>query len=148
MAEINTDLIHQAYLNAATRYPLIGDLTCGQLDNMRANLQAEIDEVVRKRAAGAMSVANSERWIEGFTQWLQEITSRFNNSDCQEQQTQQAQQQAINNNLQVLQSAANLASQTTASSKAATYIIWGMLGLVLVVSGIVFYKKMKSKNHG
>lgn len=145
MASTSADVSYQVYLGAASRYPVTEFTTCAQLENMAVNLQAEIDEVVRKRAAGSMNLSGSEKYIAGFTRHLQTISSAFQNRDCQEQRTQADQQQAIDNNLQVLEGAANLAQKTNTSSKTATVLVWSMIGLLVIVGGIIFIKKVKSK---
>lgn len=130
------------YQEAVQKYPLdIYKYTCNDLDIVRKNLQLEIDAYIAKKAQDGSSGNEriQNRYIDGYQRRLNEIESMYNTNNCAEIKKQQEREQFLREQQQQLEQVQKLATTTSKTSK---YIIWGMLGLIVVVSGVIIIKKI------
>lgn len=121
------------------RYPINSKTSCDTLRSYLSGIQAEIDKVTNDRALGVTDAVGA-RWIGVAGDYKVQIFNAYEGRQCEKIETEQDKQEALDANLALLDKAGNVAQKT---SKAPTYIIWGLLGVVVVVSGVIIIKKLK-----
>lgn len=132
-------LRQEEYENAVKKYAI--PKTCANLDSTIKSLDNEIKSAEQERAnqtAIGGSGRPQNRKIDGYTKRRDELVAMANEWLCEENKAKLENQEFLDSTLQQLEAAKSL---TEKGDKTTTYIIWGMLGLVVVVSGLLIFKK-------
>lgn len=111
---------------------------CVSLNNTIAAIDNESINVQQQRVAGSLGVGETAVQIAILGDMKSKITTAMSNLNCTQYLNDQAQTQFLS----TVQDQIAQSSATEDKSNAATkYIIWGMLGVVVVVSLVIVFKK-------
>lgn len=130
------------YKEASERHSLPAKgADCYGLESLMKNVSADIrayeEKKTRDSSAGNQRIQN--RYIDGYTRYLNELQYLYNNMQCERAEAELEEQKFFEQQQQQLESVKQLTQQTSNTSK---YIIWGMLGLIVIVAGIIVIKKV------
>lgn len=127
----------QEYEAAKQKYP--DPKTCTDLAGEINAINSEIQSLYAQKANDTASGGSGRpqaRSIDGYTQRMNELTALSQQWQCQQYADQQAHQQYLNDLNNELQSASQLSTQDTTS----TYLIYGGIGLVALVSLLLIFR--------
>lgn len=113
--------------------------SCDQLQTLIENVALDIRQMEERIARGDTNRVG-KRYVDGFNRWKTELEQFKNNMQCVKIQEEQEKQEFFETQNKQLEQVKKIAGTT---NKTSTYILVGMIGLVLTVSGIIIYKKIK-----
>lgn len=133
------DESEKQYQEAKTRFPK--PPTCEKLKNVIDQVALEILAAQKQRAT-SMSGKGSGRpelyRINGYSRWKTELEQNFANLNCTKLLEQKEQQEVFGTFASQLETAK---AGTEKSDQMTTYIVFGMLGVVLLASGLLILRK-------
>lgn len=131
----------KTYNEAKNRWPANTKIsTCDSLETIIQAIQLSIDAEIQSKANDD-SAANARirnRYIDGYTQWMNEVKVMYTDKKCEQQKADQESKQFFDTQYENLQRVQGLSKSAGNTTK---YLIFGMLGLVVLVSGIIIFKK-------
>lgn len=129
------------YKAAKTKFPYPNPGTCENLKKVIDQLALDIQAEQKKRAT-SMSAKGSGRpelyHINGYSKWKTELEQSFIKLNCAKQLEQKEQQEVFGTFTTQLGAAK---ADTEESDKMTTYVVFGMLGVVVLVSGLLILKR-------
>lgn len=131
----------KSYQEAKTRFPIPHPGTCENYKKVIDQVQLEViaAEKARVTSMAAKGSGRPELYrINGYTQWRTELEQKFAAYNCQKALEQKEQAEVFGTFSSQLEAAKE---GTEKSDKLTTYIVFGMLGLVVLVSGILIFRK-------
>ena len=136
----NTNDIQLAYEQALAKYP--DPNTCavlmGYIDAIGTDIASMTQQQTQAASAGGSGRPQSKT-EQGWTQRQAELQSLSGQWQCAAFAQQQATNTQLQEGQQQLAYAKNLFSAT--GNNTTTYVVFGMLGLVVIVSGILIFSK-------
>lgn len=131
----------KAYQEAKLTYPVDQKfVTCENISIIERAVQLAIDGFVSRKAndssAGNIRVMN--RYIDGYTKWLNEVKVMYQGMQCEKKIADQEAKEFFDTQYTNLEKVQQLSEDTGSGTK---YLIFGMLGLVVLVSGVIIFKK-------
>lgn len=129
----------KAYQEVVAAYPLDPKMDCLTLQAKMKDLDLQIAIVTEQRAAGATDRVGL-RYILGYQRRKADFAAVYNQKQCETQIETAKSEVFLEQQYTQLEKVQNLAKET---GSAATYVIWGMIGLVVLVSGIFIVKKLR-----
>jgi len=131
------------YQEAKRKYPFdVAKADCESLGILIDNVGLDIRQMEERRASGDSGGDYAERYIDGFTRYKVELEQKKNALQCEARLAEEKEQKFYDTQIEQLQKVKSLSST---AGKTSTIVIFGMIGLVVLVSGIVIYKKLKSE---
>lgn len=130
------------YQEAKTKYPFDEKSgTCDQLDALVSNIGIEINAMNERIARGDTNRVG-KRFVDGYTRRKTDLQQYYNNLQCDAKKQAAEKAEFFDTQNQQLANVQKLASTT---SSASTYILVGMILLIVTVSGIIIVKKIRKK---
>lgn len=131
----------KAYQEARLTWPVNQKtVTCEKLSLVDRAVQLAIDGLIQRKAndssAGNIRIMN--RYIDGYTKWLNEVKVMYQGMQCEKKIADQESKEFFDTQYTNLEKVQQLSEDTGSGTK---YLIFGMLGLVVIVSGIIIFKK-------
>lgn len=138
---VNEDYERQKkYEEALAKYPFDTKTGgCDQLDILIGNISLDINAMNERIARGDTNRVG-KRYVDGYTRRKTELQQYKNNLQCVKQQEAADKAEFFQTQNEQLANVQKIAGQ---KSKTSTYILVGMIVLVLTVSGIIIVKKIK-----
>lgn len=131
------------YQEALAKYPASSKMGCDQLESMIVNIKNEIslkeEEKVNNMASGG-SGRVQDRELYGWNKRRTELEAMYSNLKCAEIKEEAASQKF--NETQISQ-LAKVKELSDTSGNATKYIIWGLLGVVVVVATVIIIRKTR-----
>lgn len=129
------------YMEAKNRFPVDAKISdCYHLQATMKSVKDVVDAAYQSRtlddSKGNVRVKN--RTIDAYTKYLNEVTALYNSKQCEKAQADLESQQFFDTQYENLERVKGLGDAATNTTK---YIVFGMLGVVVVVSGIIIFKK-------
>lgn len=109
---------------------------CEMLKEMGPAIDAEITSIFQRRAAGAFGTGEQGHFLTVLNDLKQKIATAMAQLTCDQYLTNQQNQDVLNTQFQQIKQAQTL----TKTDKTTTYIVYGMIASVLVVTGILLMK--------
>jgi hypothetical protein len=131
----------KAYQQAKTNYPYPKPGTCENIKKVIDQVQLEVEAAQKARVssmAGKGSGRPEQYRINGYSKWKTELDQSYISYNCVKLQEQKEQEEVFGTFTEQLDKAK---TDTEKSDKLTTYIVFGMLGMVVLVSGILLLKK-------
>lgn len=122
------------------QYPITAKSNCYDVAAVMKSVKTEIDSQYQKKTllkSGA-SQAGVTTVINGYQKYLDQVTAYYNKMLCDKQIEDAQQQEDLSSNISVLGEAQKLSKNV---DKTATYVILGMIGVVVLVTGYIIFKK-------
>lgn len=122
------------------QYPVTAKSSCYDVDAIAKSVKGEIDAQYQKKTLlkSGKSQAGVTTVINGYQAYYDQVVAYYNKMLCDKQITDAQQQEDLNSNLNVLGQAQKLSKNV---DKTATYVILGMIGVVVLVTGYIIFKK-------
>ncbi len=131
------------YRTALAKYPADTKSDCLTLGAIVQNIEADISRTQEDRVSNVAAGGSGriqDRELYGLGKRQQEVLSLYNNAQCTKK-FEDAEAQAFQDaQLTQLEKVTTL---TKNESKASSYILYGMIGLVVIVAGVLIYKSVK-----
>ncbi len=128
------------YNEAKVNWPVSSKSTCEDVKNSAYSLGLAIDQEYQSKtldaSAGNQRIRN--RYIDGWTKWQNEMKAMYESMECLEVKEEQEEKEFFDTQFDNLKRAKDL---STASGNTTKYLIFGMLGVVVVISTIIIFKK-------
>jgi hypothetical protein len=124
------------------RYPVTAKSNCYDLAAIEKSVKQEIDSLYQKNtlAKSQATISGNTTIINGYQKYHDQVVAYYNKMQCDNVIAAAEQQESVDANLSLLDRAQALTKNV---DKTATYIIIGMIILVVGVAGVVVYKKLK-----
>lgn len=131
------------YLEAKNQFPVDAKISdCYHLQAVMKNVKAVIDAAYQsktlKDTKGNQRVQN--RTIDGYTRYMNEVAALYNNKQCEKMQSDLESKEFFDTQYENLERVKGLGD---AASNTTKYIVFGMIGAVVLVAGIIIFKKKK-----
>jgi hypothetical protein len=110
---------------------------CEMLKEMGPAIDAEHTNVLAERAAGAFGTGEEGHYLRILGDLQQKVNTAQAELTCDQYLTDQQNNQILNTQFQQIQQAQTL----TKPDNKTTYLVYGMIGAVLLVTGILLMKK-------
>lgn len=127
------------YNDVKAKYPLTGKLTCDNILAMSKSIQNDIDAFYEKKtlddSSGNQRVQN--RHIDMYTSYKTEIDKVFLYNNCEEKMSDAESKEFFDTQYDNLERVKGLSEDAGDTTK---YLIFGMLGVVVIVAGIIIFK--------
>jgi hypothetical protein len=131
------------YQEVLARYPADTKTNCDQLEGMLKTIRSEIagkeEQRVRSMASGG-SGRPENRELYGLNKRRVELEGLYNNMRCAEIKEEVAAKAFNETQITNLERVSQISKDT---GKATKYIVWGMLGVVVLVTTIVIIRKTR-----
>lgn len=131
--------ISNNYTRALFKYP--DPQTCDQalttIDNLQIDIDAKAAEKVQVTSAKGSGRPQSY-YITGFEKRQAELKTMFQNMQCGNYFSEKQSSEFLDKQYDVLQDAGRLTAKATNTT---TYLVIGMIGLVVIASGILILRK-------
>lgn len=132
------------YQTALLEYPASTKTGCDQLEALVSNINLKLNEITERRAstvAAGGSGRIEDRELYGYGKRKTELESMYNNLQCAQIKNEAEQKKFYETQVEQLEKVTELGKDTGNATK---YIVWGMLGIVVVIATIIIIKKTKS----
>ena len=127
----------KAYAQVVTEFPFSEKMDCTYINVAMQNIDAKIKAVTEARAAGTTDRVGA-RYLAAYNTRKTEFQTLANKMDCVGLQEKQDTQEFLDTQDAQLDKAKKAATDT---SRTATYIVWGVLGLAGLVTMIILIRK-------
>jgi hypothetical protein len=128
------------YQEALGKYPFdVKSGTCEQLAVLIQNVSLDINAMNERIARGDTNRVG-KRYVDGYTRRKTELQQFENTLQCSVQKQNAEKQEFFDTQNQQLANVQKLSEKTSGAS---TYILIGMMVLIVTVSGIIIVKKLK-----
>ncbi len=137
-----SETVANPYDDIKSAYPFSSKMSCQQIGAIIKSVQNEVDAVVYNNTldiSKGTRHGNDDR-ISHYNSYLNEVKSAYNNKNCDELIAEELKQTDLNTEFDQLKKVSALGKST---SKMTTYVVLGMLGLIVLVTGVVLLKKSK-----
>jgi len=131
----------KAYNEIAAKYPITSKIDCLTIRAVMQDMDGNIEDIEKQRVLGTTDRVGL-RYILAYQRRKSEFESIWNQMQCADKLAQAKDELFLDQQYDQLEKVQKLGQD---AGKAATYVIWGMLGLVVVATGIFMYKKLKKK---
>lgn len=131
----------KTYQEAVRKYPL-GKGDCATVQDIIFKLKTDIAKWIQEKATIGGKGGVQNRYIDGYSKRLTEMENRLNDLGCVAADKKAQTEADYQMQLDLLGQAKGLTDKAGNTTK---YIIWGMLGLVVVVAGVIIIKKLNKK---
>lgn len=128
----------KTYQEAVRKYPL-GKGDCTTVQNILTSLTSDIDNLIKKKATEGGAGRIENRQIDGYSKRRTEMEKKLADLGCAATQKAAQTQADYDMQLNLLEQTKGLTAKAGSTTK---YIIWGMLGLIVVVAGLVIIRKI------
>jgi hypothetical protein len=128
----------KTYQEAIRKYPL-GKGDCATVKSIIEGLNQDISKWVQQKATDGGKGTVQNRYIDGYSKRLSEMQKRLSDLGCAAAEKAAQTEADYQMQLNLLDQAKGLTDKAGSATK---YIIWGMLGIVVIVSGIIIIKKI------
>ncbi len=130
------------YAGVKAKYPVSSEMSCEQIGAIAKNVQNEVDAIVYSNTQSVSKSTHSANAtaIDSYNNYLNDVKAVYNNKNCDDVIAEQQKQTDLNTELDQLKKVSSLGKST---SKMTTYVVLGMLGLIVLVTGVVLLKKSK-----
>lgn len=130
------------YTEAMPKYPINKLTTCNDLSVMIEQCNEDVQKMMRQRAAGGTTDRVVARYQDAYDRRLTELKQAYAGAQCEVLKDKAEKAEFFDTQLNQLGRVKSLSANT---DKLSTYVMIGLLLMVVGVSGIVIVKKLKSQ---
>lgn len=133
----------QTYAVEKTKYPITEKMSCADIEAIVTNIQNDIDGALQSKTLND-SKDNQKlqaRYIDGWTRYQNEVKAKYNTMQCEKQKEDAANQEFFAQQYTNLEKAKTIGATASNVTK---WLIIGMLGAAVIISGVIIFKKKKT----
>lgn len=131
------------YAETLTKYPITVKSNCTTIRIQIEQCSADLERVTKLRASGTVTDRVIAREQAAYETRLAELKQYQSKLRCSETEAEKQSQQFFDTQYDQLKKIKGLSDS---QSSGATWLIYGMIGLMVLVSGIIIYRKTIKRN--